>query len=244
MLFNNKTFIHTPPAIVLPRLGRITLPNGKRTYKTPNGDFFPSVTTVVGLVKEDAIKQWRARVGEEEATRISQEAARRGTELHYMIERFLSNETPKSDNQISNTLFNRIRHVLARIDNIRAQEIALWSDDYMIAGTCDCVADYNGVPSIIDFKSALHAKQEDWILDYFMQASAYSYMWEERTGEAIDQIVIIISSEDMSATVFVKDRRDYREILEETVVRYYNERFPTDFGMELEQLAPDQESAV
>lgn len=228
----------------MPRLGRITLPNGKRTYKTPEGNFYPSVTTVVGMVKEDAIKQWRARVGEDAANKIMQEAARRGTELHYMIERFLRNEIPRSENQISNTLFNRIRHVLARIDNIRAQEIALWSDELLVAGTCDCVADYNGVPSIVDFKSALHSKQEDWILDYFMQATAYSYMWEERTGEAIDQIVIIISSEDMSATVFVKDRRDYREILEETVVRYYEERFSTDFGMELEAIAPDQESAA
>lgn len=235
----SKNFTHTPPAVVLPRLGRITLPNGKRTYKTPSGDFYPSVTTVVGIVKEDAIRQWRERVGEDEATRIAKAAAGRGTELHYMVERYLLNETPKSDNQTSHMLFNRIRHILNRIDNVRAQEIALWSDELMVAGTCDCVADYNAVPSIIDFKSALHTKQEDWIQDYFMQATAYSYMWQERTGEEINQIVIIISAEDGSASTFVKDRRDYRAMLEETVVRYYEERFQTDFGFDLNSLSPD-----
>lgn len=239
----SKTFTQTPPAVSLPRLGRTTLPNGKRAYKVPSGDFYPSVTTVVGIVKEDAIKEWRARVGEEEAARIAKAAAGRGTELHYMVERYLLNEVPKSENQTANMLFNRIRHILNRIDNVRAQEIALWSDELMVAGTCDCVADYNGVPSIIDFKSALHTKQEDWILDYFMQATAYSYMWEERTGEAIDQIVIIISSEDGTASTFVKDRRDYRAMLEETVVRYYTERFNTDFGFDFENLKVDNNDA-
>lgn len=239
----SKNFTHTPPAVSLPRLGRTTLPNGKRAYQVPSGDFYPSVTTVVGIVKEDAIKEWRARVGEEEANRISKAAAGRGTELHYMVERYLLNEIPKSDNQVSNMLFNRIRHILNRIDNVRAQEIALWSDEFMIAGTCDCVADYNGVPSIIDFKSALHTKQEDWIQDYFMQATAYSYAWQERTGEEINQIVIIISSEDGTASTFVKDRRDYRAMLEETVVRYYTERFNTDFGFELENLKPEANDA-
>lgn len=231
MLFH-KTFTQTPPAVELPRLSRVTLPTGKRTYKTPNGDFYPSVTTVVGIVKEDAIRQWRERVGEAEATRIASAAAGRGTELHFMVERYLLNEEPKSHNSTANMLFNRIRNILNRIDNIRAQEIALWSDEFMIAGTCDCVADYMKVPSIIDFKSALHTKQEDWILDYFMQATAYSYMWQERTGEEINQIVIIISSEDGSATTFVKDRRDYRDMLEQTVVKYYEERFQQDFGLE------------
>lgn len=238
----SKTFTQTPPLIELPKLGRITLPNGKRTYKTPDGDFYPSVTTVVGIVKEDAINQWRERVGAEEANRIASAAAGRGTELHYMVERYLINQIPQSENRVSNMLFNRIRHILNRIDNIRAQEIALWSDDFMVAGTCDCVADYNNIPSIIDFKTALHDKKEEWILDYFMQATAYSYMWQERTGEEINQIVIIISSEDGSATTFVKDRRDYKEELEKTVVRYYEERFEKDFGFELSNISKEKES--
>ena len=158
---------------------------------------------------------------------------------HFLVERYLNNEEPKSDNPTSNMLFNRVRNVLNRIDNVRAQEITLWTDDLMLAGTCDCVADYMGVPSIIDFKTSLHSKNEDWIQHYFMQATGYSYMWQERTGEEINQIVIIVSSEDASVQVFVKDRRDYRAMLEETVVRYYEERFETDFGFDLNTVQPD-----
>lgn len=189
------------------------------------------------MLAEEGIQKWREQVGEEEANRVSKFASERGTAMHNLIETYLKNEPipPPAKNVIDrnvHTILKRIQHILNRIDNIRAQEIALWSDELLVAGTCDCVADYMGVPSIIDFKSSMKAKEEGWILGYFLQATAYAQMWKEHTGEEIDQIVIIMSSDDLSNQTFVKSASDYRGKLEETIIEYYQTKFKLDFDIQ------------
>ena len=182
-----------------------------RYYKTPTGELYPSVTTVTGLMGLDAIKKWRARVGDEEANRISSQAATRGTRIHQLCEDYLNNDdidTSKySFNDAAN--FKELKPELdANIDNIHLQEERLYSDYLKIAGTVDCVAEWKGKLSIIDFKTARKAKNRDYILNYFCQATAYAIMYEERFNIPVSRIVILISVDDEPPQIF-EDRRDY-----------------------------------
>ena len=122
-------------------------------------------------------------------------------------------------------LFNMLKPVLdENIDNIVAQEVSLFSKALRLAGRVDCVADYNGVRSIIDFKGSTREKREEDIENYFLQATAYAIMWQELTGQSIKQIVILIASETGIAQVFTKNPLDYVQKLKE-VIEAYEEKF-------------------
>lgn len=187
--------------------------SGKRTYATPEGHTYPSVTTVLSEHGREAIAAWRNRIGAAEANRISNSAARRGTRVHKLAERYIKNEEIVLDNPLHQDLFDRIRPHLDEIDNIRASEYNLYSDYLRLAGTVDCIADYKGKPHIIDFKTSSKPKQRDWIHSYFMQASAYAIMAEERYGLTIPRLAIIIAVEDSDPQVFVEHRDDWAELL-------------------------------
>jgi ATP-dependent exoDNAse (exonuclease V) beta subunit len=187
--------------------------SGKRTYATPEGQTYPSVTTVLSEHGREAIAAWRNRIGAAEANRISNSAARRGTRVHKLAERYIKNEEIVLDNPLHQDLFDRIRPHLDEIDNIRASEYNLYSDYLRLAGTVDCIADYKGKPHIIDFKTSSKPKQRDWIHSYFMQASAYAIMAEERYGLTIPRLAIIIAVEDSDPQVFVEHRDDWAELL-------------------------------
>ena len=183
---------------------------GKRVYLTPTGNKYPSITTVMGYMKAGVIAEWRRRVGNEEANRVSRKATQRGTSLHTLCEKYIDNQedfgTVSPD---ALDLFKMIKPIIdSSIDNIYCQETRLYSDYIGVAGTVDCVAEFNGKKSIVDFKTARKIKSRDMIKDYFMQTSGYAVMFEELTGIPIPQVVIIMASEEGTA-VFIENRDDW-----------------------------------
>lgn len=216
------TFTHKPP-IQLPELTAETK-DGKRHYTTPDGNVYPSVTTVLSVLNTDALEEWRERIGREEAQKISEHASSRGTDLHAVLESYLKNEAitfPEDPRSKVRIMFNRMKRVLGRVDNIVAQEIPLYSDKLKVAGRCDLIAEFDSIPSIIDFKGADKAKKKDWIGSYFQQVTGYSLMFEERTGIQVNQIVILMCGEnDFSCQVFVESRDKYISHLKETIGLY------------------------
>jgi ATP-dependent exoDNAse (exonuclease V) beta subunit len=183
-----------------------------RYYKTPTGELYPSVTTVTGLMNAKAIHQWRARVGDEEANRISSQAATRGTRIHKLCEDYLNNDDIDASKYNFNDAFNfrLLKPILdANIDNIHLQEERLYSDYLKMAGTVDCVAEWKGKLSIIDFKTARKLKNKEYILNYFCQVSAYAIMYEERFNIPVSRIVILISVDDEEPQIFEERRDNY-----------------------------------
>ena len=148
-----KKFIHRDDFDDSFEVPEIKIIDGKRFYVTADGNAYPSITSILALQDKPGLKKWREDVGEKEAKRISQESMRIGTAVHQMCEFYLSNYIIKlknEDKKIVDT-FNRLRFLLGNINNIVGNEIALYSDLLRVAGTADCIAEYNGVPSVIDF---------------------------------------------------------------------------------------------
>jgi genome maintenance exonuclease 1 len=182
-----------------------------RFYKAPSGELYPSVTTVTGLMSEDAIRAWRKKVGNDEANKISTAAATRGTRIHQLCEDYINNsDVDYSKYNFNDALnFAELKPELDRnIDNVHLQEVRLYSDYLKMAGTVDCVAEWKGKLSIIDFKTSRKLKNRDHILNYFCQASAYAIMYEERFNIPVSRIVILISVDNEPPQIF-EDRRDY-----------------------------------
>jgi len=190
--------------------------NNKRFYQTPEG-IFPSVTTVVGFEKQQFFAEWRKKNPEE-----SKRVTGRGTEFHSLIEKYLNNETIDYDNLNSNIkfLFSQLKPELDKLDNIIALETPLWSKILGLAGRTDCIAEYDGKLSIIDFKASSKEKREKDIDNYFMQATAYALMFQERTGTIIDNFAILISCEDGMKQVFEGNPMKYVKDLKKTIVKY------------------------
>ena len=200
-----------------------TFPDGKRYYTLEDGTRLPSVTTVLGATKKKAIMEWRKRVGEEEANRVSKIASGRGTGVHTLCEKFLNNEKTGKAMPDAIELFLGIKPLIqSGIDNIHYQEQALWSKKLGMAGRVDCIAEYNGVLSVIDFKTSKRVKTRDDILDYFWQTTSYSLMYEELIGVPINQLVIIMAVQDSAPLVFIEKTEDHIEGLVEAIKYYKN----------------------
>ena len=156
-------------------------------------------------------------------------AMKTGTEMHSIVENYLNNRAEDMDkNPRAMKLFEQMKDELDKIDNIVAQEVPLYSDGLGVAGRVDCIAEYGGKLSIIDFKSSRKKKQKSWIKKYFLQATAYSLMYEEMTGDKVDQIVILISADDDTVMAYVEDKNDYIEQLK-MVIEDYRQRKNLDF---------------
>ena len=197
--------------------------NGRR-YLSPDGQKYPSITTVLGVLSKAGIAAWRARVGDEEANKISHRASTRGTAVHDLVEKYLDNEElPEVLPHITASLSN-LKPSLSRIGRIFAQESPLYSKHLGVAGRVDCVGEYDGVPSIIDFKTSKKIKKKEWITSYFMQAAAYAIMWEERTGMPITNLVIIMDVDNESPQIYVEHRDNWTEKLFETIELYHKEQ--------------------
>lgn len=199
---------------------------GKRHYISPNGVKLPSMTTVLGHFKKAQIIEWRNRVGSKEADAISNRAATRGTKFHALMERYLKNEQNLFEGVMPDMwqAFSDIRSTIDKIDNIHYIEAPLYSEVLGIAGRTDVIGEYEQVPSIIDFKTSLREKCEEWIDNYFEQGTGYSLMYEELTGFQINQIVIIISVDGLDKPqVFVKNRIDYIDSLMTKIEAYKKE---------------------
>lgn len=191
----------------LPELECETLPTG-RTYITPDGNKYPSITTVLGHQSKAGILAWRKRVGEETANKISTQAATRGTAIHQLAEDYVNNEPDWNKGAMPANLFtfNTIKPILDKhVNNIWAQEVPLYSDKFAIAGRVDCIAEFDGELTIIDYKTARKPKKEEYITNYFMQAAFYAAAFYERTGVAIKKFAIIIAVDDNEPQVFQGD---------------------------------------
>lgn len=184
---------------------------GKRHYKTPRG-LYPSITTVLSNYNKRGILEWRARVGEEEANRVMVQASRRGTAIHEMCEHYLLGTPEKIDQALPANIstFNQIKPMLDdRVGMIKGIETPLYSDYLKVAGRVDCIAEFDGKMSIIDFKTSRKFKKREWIKNYFMQTAAYAVMFEERTGIPVSQLVILMAVDNDNPLVFVEKRDDH-----------------------------------
>jgi len=217
-------FKHVP--VTLAELSTETI-NKKRYYITPDGNKYPSITTVLSTRNKKGLFEWRKRVGEDVANHISRTSASRGTKVHQMCEDYLNNNfdiEKHKKNFLPYCLFQQLStNVLCKIDNIRAQEVGLYSDKYKLAGRVDCIAEYDGVLSVIDFKTSTRERKEEYNENYYIQTSAYAEMFEERTGTPINQIVVLVVTEDGVVQEFVKDKKEYVPLIDEIVAEFQKE---------------------
>ena len=223
-------------SIEIPELKTKTI-NKKRFYVTPKG-YYPSITTVLSNRKKEGLWEWRKRVGADVANYVARTAAARGTKVHHMCEDYLNNvhvDWPEKWKEherhfLAQCLFNQLKEkALCNINNIYAQEAGLYSDKYQVAGRVDCIADYKGKLSIIDFKTSTKERTDDWNENYYIQGAAYAEMFGERTGIMVDQVVILVVTEDGTVQEFVKSKHDYLGFLSEAVQDWRKENeIPTD----------------
>ena len=218
-------YIHCPP-MVLPDLKSETHPDGKRYYTSPSGKRLPSVTTVVGAMKKQAIMEWRNRVGEVEANRISKLATGRGNRVHDLAERYLKNEKIEWVREMPDSveMFRTLIPHLHRINNIHYIEQALWSEQIGLAGRVDLIAEWDGVLSVIDFKTSKKIKKKEDIQDHFAQCTAYAGMYEEHVSVPIDQIVIVMAVENEEPLIFIEKTGDHINTLLEHIEFYLNKK--------------------
>jgi genome maintenance exonuclease 1 len=190
--------------------------NGKRVYETPDGSHYPSVTTITGQMNAKAISEWRARVGSEVANKITTQASSRGTSIHKLCEHYILGTMDEVEVMPSNyEMFTAMsNHLAEKVGKVYSVEGFLYSDFLRSAGQVDMIAEYNGVLSIVDFKTAKKKKREDWIQNYFVQESAYSFMFEERTGMRVPQLVTVIGVDGESEPqVFIKNTKERNQYL-------------------------------
>jgi hypothetical protein len=197
-----------------------------RVYRVPGGNLYPSITTVLSSYNKKAIYEWRQRVGEEEANRISKAASGRGTKLHNTVEKYLLNELTDMKIQtmmpdIKEMFFDIRKPIDANIGNIYGIEQPLYSHKLRLAGRCDCIAEWNGELAIVDWKTASKTKDKDHIQNYFMQATAYAEMFEELTGDPIETIVVAIAVQSEPAQLFVEQKSKYILPLNQFIESYW-----------------------
>jgi genome maintenance exonuclease 1 len=196
--------------------------NDRRYYITPEGNYYPSITTLLGQCSKESIESWKKSIGEENAKQISEYACALGENLHYVIEKYLDNDPNFLEKTTihSKYMFSSMQDTLDRIDNIYTQEASLYSDTLGLAGRTDCIAEFDGIPSIIDFKTSRKEKKEEWITNYFVQGTAYSLMFEEMTGIKIKQIVILMCTYDSQPIIFKVNRSNYYTALKDIMDKY------------------------
>jgi len=221
---DRKIFVHDPVDLGYDNMKDSTGSSG-RTYITPEGKKYPSITTVLGVRSKEAILEWRRRVGEEEANRVSRFAAGRGTALHTVAENYVNNDVeyfPTNTMPHVRALFKSIKPIIDKyVGRVVLQEKPLYSDHLGIAGRVDLVAEFNGKLSIVDFKTSKRRKTREEIKNYFAQATAYAIMFEERTGIPVPQLVIIMAiDDDPKPLVFVEKRNSWVEELREAIREY------------------------
>lgn len=215
-------FIHTNTIVPL-NLKSIDTPSG-RFYTTPDGVKYPSITTILGSIEKPGLTDWKNSLGPVKATKEMNRAATRGTAVHLMIERLINNEdNPVKEQKIEHIVeFNSLKLLLKNINNVVAQETALYSDLLKVAGRVDCIAEYNGKLCIIDFKTSTNDKNRNIIESYFLQTTAYALMFEELYDILIEDIVIIMSVEKGVPLVFKGKVDDYIQPLLKTINTYYS----------------------
>ena len=219
------TFTHL--GIDIPEINTETI-DGKRYYVTPTGEKYPSVTSVTGLLSRKGIQEWRKRVGEKTANKISTQAARHGTSAHQLFEDYIRNdnfeEKFKGAMPTTQQAFISLEKQLNQIGVVHGLESPLYSHNLQLAGRVDCIAEWDGKLSVIDFKTSAKPKQEKWIQNYFIQETAYAKMFEELTGETVHAIITMIAVSDGSSQLFIEQPSDrYVDQLQELRSQYRTE---------------------
>jgi len=213
----------------IPELSRQNIA-GERHYVNSNGGCYPSITTVLSIRGKEAIYAWRKRVGNEEANRITKRSTTRGTMFHSLLEQYFLNQITDVEQFRSSAIarnpgvwylfLEAVQELENKIGKIYCIEDQLYSDEFKVAGTVDMIAEWDGVLSVIDFKTSNSAKREEWIENYFIQGTAYAKMFTERTGIRCDQLVIFAVPDDGIPQTFVKRVDDYTEVLKESIQDY------------------------
>lgn len=217
---------------------------GKRYYKTPDGSIYPSVTTVTSSTKKDYIEAWKKRVGEAEAARVSRRASARGTDLHTICEDYTCNKVHYTRGMMPNIveMFNTIKPLIdENVGTIYANEIALFSHELKTAGRTDMFCQFQGINTIVDFKTSSKIKKESDIEDYFIQATTYAMMLEEMyQGKlAIPQLAIIMAvanrgdsgqSGGPTGLLFVKPTYPYRTKVRKLFQEYHDANPPLSYN--------------
>ena len=200
---------------------------GGRTYTAPDGSTYPSITTVLSILSRDSIQAWRARVGEEEANKVSRVAAGRGTAVHDLLEIYVNNDPDFDKGVMPHILqsFHDVKEQLdTRLSKVYAQEAPLYSNHLGVAGRVDCVGVWDGKNSIVDYKTSRRLKKKEWVKGYFMQCCAYAIMWEERTGQPITQLVVLIAVDNEEPQVFIEHRDNWVKPLLDVIDQYKLEK--------------------
>jgi genome maintenance exonuclease 1 len=189
-----------------------------------------SITSVTSHFNKEVFVKWRAKVGEEEANRISKRSTTRGTKTHELIENFLWNKDVPDTDPLPKMLFTQAKKILGNINNIYALEKSLYSKELGVAGTVDCIAEYtgeNGIPelAIIDFKTAEKPKPKAWIENYFVQAAAYACMFYEMTNIPVKKLVILMTCENGEVQVYEEyDKKQYMEKLVTYIQKFVEDK--------------------
>jgi CRISPR/Cas system-associated exonuclease Cas4 (RecB family) len=188
--------------------------DGVRYYDTPDGQKLVSITSIISHYNREIFTKWRKRIGVEEANKITKAATSRGTDMHTLVENYMLNKELPTVQPLSEFLFKQAKPDLDKIDNIHAIEQALFSRELGVAGTVDCIAEYDGELAVIDFKTSKKPKPEKWIEHYYVQCAAYACMLYEMTGIMVKKFVIIMSCENGEVEVYEQyDKRKYINLL-------------------------------
>lgn len=230
MIINEKHhFTHVPIDLGYSPLEQVTT-DAYRYYVTPEGKRYPSITTCISESKKEGLDAWRERVGEEEAKKISTKASGRGTLVHETIEDFIANKNIRKSNPLVQSNFLQVKPVIQEnLSNIHIIESQLYSDLLGCAGTADCIGYWDGVCSIIDWKTSIKEKKPEFVEGYFMQGAFYSMALQEKTGIVAEQIVIVISVDELpQPQIFIQDRKPWAQKTID-VIKSYVETYPDRF---------------
>lgn len=187
-----------------------------RLYRTPDG-IFPSVTTVVGWEKRLFFESWRINNKKE-----SERVCTRGTNLHSLLEDYILGKDIKLSHLDYRTqdLFYLIKPKVDELEEIYALETPLWSKKLGLAGRVDCIGLHEGKIKVIDFKGSTRPKDPRDIQNYFLQATAYCLMWQDRTGERINDFSIFLASEEGTMQVFSEKTKNFVSDLKKTIDKF------------------------
>ena len=213
--------------VELPKLERETI-DGVRYYSIPKESQvlkLVSITSVTSHFNREIFVKWRKRVGEDEAQKITKAATSRGTDMHSLVENYLYNKTLPSVPPLPDFLFKIAKAELNKINNIHCLEGPLYSLQLGVAGTTDCIAEYDGELAVIDFKTSKKPKPREWIENYFVQAMFYGMAYYEMTGTPIKKLVIIMACEDGESVVYEEsDLKKYMKLVVKYIKKFVNDK--------------------
>ena len=213
--------------VELPKLERETI-DGVRYYSIPKESQvlkLVSITSVTSHFNREIFVKWRKRVGEDEAQKITKAATSRGTDMHSLVENYLYNKTLPSVPPLPDFLFKIAKAELNKINNIHCLEGPLYSLQLGVAGTTDCIAEYDGELAVIDFKTSKKPKPTEWIENYFVQAMFYGMAYYEMTGTPIKKLVIIMACEDGESVVYEEsDLKKYMKLVVKYIKKFVNDK--------------------